>query len=184
MAIKLRDGSVQTKYYPHPLEKIQVDAGVTNTDGTTKNTSVLIKPFAFEFEGQPFAVTADLKTWMTLNTISAQKARSISAGSTRCFHKRNGDKRPGKTDLSLKGLQSDATAQRYSRLSNSGTAEVKDLEMRSQYFLPFKIAGGLFRFKDDKMWFDQFKAAYGKSTFTLNGYLSNVINYALKKMNR
>ena len=36
VAIKLRDGSVQTKYYPHPLEKIQVDAGVTNTDGTTK----------------------------------------------------------------------------------------------------------------------------------------------------
>ena len=31
------------------------------------------------------------------------------------------------------------------------------------------------------MWFDQFKAAYGKSTFTLNGYLSNVINYALKE---
>ena len=94
---------------------------------------MLIKPFAFEFEGQPFAVTADLKNLDDLKYDISSKARSISAGSTRCFHKRNGDKRPGKTDLSLKGLQSDATAQRYSRLSNSGTAEVKDLEMRSQY---------------------------------------------------
>jgi len=183
VAIKLRDGSVQTKYYPHPLEKIQVDAGVTNTDGTTKNTSVLIKPFAFEFEGQPFAVTADLKNLDDLKYDISSKG-TIDIGRIYQVFSQKGTEISGlvKTDLSLKGLQSDATAQRYSRLSNSGTAEVKDLEMRSQYFpLPFKIAGGLFRFKDDKMWFDQFKAAYGKSTFTLNGYLSNVINYALKE---
>lgn len=29
------------------------------------------------------------------------------------------------------------------------------------------------------MWFRQFKASYGQSDFTMNGYLQNVIDYAL-----
>ncbi len=27
------------------------------------------------------------------------------------------------------------------------------------------------------MWFDAFQALYGSSSFTLNGYMNNVINY-------
>ena len=46
--------------------------------------------------------------------------------------------------------------------------------------MPFIIRTGLFRFVNDKMYFDEFKANYGKTDITLNGYLSNVINYALE----
>jgi AsmA protein len=46
--------------------------------------------------------------------------------------------------------------------------------------MPFIIKTGLFRFANDKMYFDEFKANYGKTDITLNGYLSNVINYALQ----
>jgi len=48
------------------------------------------------------------------------------------------------------------------------------------YPQPFYISTGVFRFEQDKMWFDAFKASYGKTNLSLKGYLSNVINYALK----
>jgi len=41
------------------------------------------------------------------------------------------------------------------------------------------IRSGEFRFENDKVWFDRFDAHYGQSDITLNGYLSNVVNYLL-----
>ncbi len=59
--IKMENGFIQTSYYPHPVEKISVNASMLNTDGTLKGSVFELKPFSFEFEGQPFLLTADLK---------------------------------------------------------------------------------------------------------------------------
>jgi AsmA protein len=70
----------------------------------------------------------------------------------------------------------------YGKLDNSGTLQVKNLILHSDSFpKPFIIHSGLFHFEQDKMVFNQFKAQYGQSDFTLNGSLSNVINYALQQ---
>ncbi|HVW62093.1 MAG TPA: AsmA-like C-terminal region-containing protein, partial [Puia sp.] len=81
-------------------------------------------------------------------------------------------------NLSLKGRQSDAQAGHYDRLYNSGTLKVKDLLVSSELFpMPFQIKKGLFRFDQDKMWFDAFDFRYGKTTASLNGWLSNIFGY-------
>ncbi|HXL54661.1 MAG TPA: AsmA family protein, partial [Chitinophagaceae bacterium] len=64
--IKLHNGSLQTKYYPHSVNKIQVNALVTNTDGTMKELKIDIQPVSFEFEGQSFQLKADLKNFDNL----------------------------------------------------------------------------------------------------------------------
>src|SRR5262249_39651469 len=82
------------------------------------------------------------------------------------------------TQLSLRGRQSDATAGHYDRLFNEGSLKVKDLQVRSELFpLPFLIRTGDFHFHQDKMWFDAFDGSYGKTRFTLNGWLSDVFGY-------
>ena len=59
--------------------------------------------------------------------------------------------------------------------------KVKDLTLVSDLFpKPFEIKDGAFHFDQDKMMFDKFNAVYGSSDFMLNGYLNNVLNYALK----
>ncbi len=56
--------------------------------------------------------------------------------------------------------------------------KVKDLVISTELFpQPFHISRGSFRFDQDKMWFDAFNASYGKTSLTLNGWLSNVIGY-------
>ena len=44
---------------------------------------------------------------------------------------------------------------------------------------PFIIREGLFKFHQDKMNFDDFKATYGESDFAMNGALQNVIEFVL-----
>jgi len=180
--ISLQNGFIQTKYYPHPVKNISVDASILNNNGTLKDTRFELKPVAFEFEGQPFTLKASLKNFDDLKYDIASKG-TIDVGKIYQVFSQKGLNVKGliKTNLVLQGLQSDATAGRYNRLHNSGTAELKDITLHSDYFpKPFIIKTGLFHFQNDKMYFDAFKANYGKTDIILNGYLSNVINYALE----
>ncbi|XZF14628.1 AsmA family protein [Chitinophagaceae bacterium MMS25-I14] len=181
--LDLKDGSVQTKYYPHPIEQIQVSAQLVNTSGNMKSMKVNITPVSFLFEGQPFMIKADLQNFDNLKYDIASKG-TIDIGKIYQVFSQKGTNVKGliQTNLSLRGLQSDATAGRYNRLFNSGTMKLQDVDLVSEDFpKPLTIRSGDFHFQQDKMWFDQFKATYGSSHFTLNGYMSNVINYAMQK---
>lgn len=180
--ISLQNGSLQTKYYPHPIEKIQVIANVLSTNGSLKDLAINIQPVSFEFEGQPFQVRADFKDFDNLNYNIASNGVIDIGKIYKVFAVKGYDvKGYLETNLFLRGLQSDATAGRYNKLFNSGTVKVKEVTVSTDLFpKPFLINTGVFRFNQDKMWFDEFSANYGGSDFSLNGYLSNVINYALK----
>lgn len=181
--LTMNNGTVQTKYYPHPLEKINIDATVTNTTGTMRSLAVDLKPVSFEFEGQPFVLKADLNNFDNLRYDIASNG-VIDLGRIYQVFAIKGYDLKGfiKTNLLLRGTQNDATSGRYNKLNNSGTLTLKNIALVSDLFpLPFLINNGVFRFDQDKMWFDQFNASYGKSLINLNGYLSNVIGYAIQK---
>lgn len=181
--LKLDNGTIRTKYYPHPLENIQVAAHVTSKGGTTKDLDVNITPISFLFEGQPFTLKADLQNFNNLRYNIASKG-TLDLGRIAKLFDLKDYTITGLVDtrLSLRGLQSDATQGHYDRLFNEGSLKVRDLQVSSELFpLPFNIRNGLFRFKQDKMWFDTFDASYGKSRFTLNGWLSDVIGYMSDK---
>ena len=180
--ISLQNGSVQTKYYPHSIQNIQVNTQITNTNGALSGLAVHIKPVSFVFEDQPFALKADLKNFDNLEykitsngTLDIGKIYQVFAVKD---YNVNGII---KTNLSLKGKQSDAIAGNYAKLDNSGTLRVRDIALTSDLFpKPFLIEDGSFSFNQDKMQFDAFKATYGNSIIVINGALSNVIDYATK----
>lgn len=180
--LELKNGYIQTKYYPHPLQDIQVSADIRNNTGNLKGLKVNIKPVSFKFEGQPFLLKADLRNFDDLDYRIASRGRLDIGKIYKVFALQGYDVKGFiSTNFSLKGKQSDATAGRYDRLANSGTMKVKDIALRSELFpKPFMIKTGAFSFNQDKMKFDQFTADYGKSVIVLNGALSNVINYAVK----
>lgn len=179
---KMVDGFIQTKYYPHPIEKIAVDATIACTGTSTKDVRVEIKPIGFVFEGQPFTVKADMKNLENVKYNIVSKG-TMDIGKIYQVFSRKGIEVSGfvKTDLELRGLQSDALAGLYQKLYNAGTLSVKDILVKSDYYPhPFLIKTGVFRFKDDKIWFESFKGSYLESDYELSGYLNNTFNYALK----
>ncbi len=181
--LQLTNGRIKTKYYPRPLEDIQVNATVTNTDGSIKDMNVSVTPFAFQFEGEPFTVKANLKDFDNL-LYDIQSRGTLNVGKISKVFGLKDYQVTGSiaTNLSLRGRESDATSGHYERLSNEGTMKMEELRVSSELFpLPFYIHTGLFRFNQDKMWFDTFKATYGKTNFTLDGWLTDVIGYMTKK---
>jgi AsmA protein len=181
--INLKDGFAQTKYYPHPLEKIEMTAEVTNHTGTMKDLVVNLKPLAFEFEGKPFTVTAALDNFDDLR-YDVQSKGVIDLGKVYKVFSQEGMSLDGylETDLSLKGKQSDAVSGRMETLHNHGTLKLRDIAMVSEDFpKPFIIKTGDFRFDQDKIWFENFLATYGASDFRLKGSLKNTISYILSQ---
>jgi AsmA protein len=180
--INLQNASIKTKYYPHPIQKIQIDTRITNNSGSLDGLKVLIKPISFEFEGEPFTIKAKLSNFNNLEyNIAAQGV--INLGKIYQVFAIKGYNVAGSiaANLSLKGKQSDAVAGRYDQLANSGTFKVNNISLTSDLFpKPFIINKGVFSFNQDKMQFDTFVANYGTSQIVLNGALSNVIDYAIK----
>ncbi|WP_448698675.1 AsmA family protein [Mucilaginibacter sp. AW1-3] len=181
-SIALQNGSIQTKYYPHPIQNIQVSTNITNSTGSLKGMRVDIKPISFTFEGKPFFFKADLKDFSNVNYHIVSHGILDIGKIYQVFAVKGYDvKGTIQANVSLKGNQQDAVAGNYSQLNNSGTLKVKNIAITSQLFpLPFFINEGSFSFNQDKMLFDAFKATYGRSVIYLNGSLSNVIDYTVR----
>lgn len=177
--LKLENALLRTKYYPAPIQKIQVDATVANKEGTFRDLVVDIQPISFEFEGKPFLVKADLRNLENLHYDIVSKGEIDLGRIYKVFAQQGLDvKGTIETDLSLKGNEADALAQRFSRLNNSGTLKVNNIVVSTDlYPQPFFIDRGWFRFQQDQMKFEAFNARYGSSVIAMNGSLFNVFRY-------
>ncbi|QHS58464.1 AsmA family protein [Chitinophaga agri] len=181
--LSMHNGSLQTKYYKHPIEKINVNAVLTDAAGSLQALKVDIKPVSFQFEGQPFTLKAALENFDNL-CYNILASGVIDLGRIYKVLGKEGYDVQGliKTELSLQGTQADAMSGQYANLNNRGSLTVRDVTVTAPHFpLPFHIENGVFRFEEDKMWFDQFDLRYGKSDIHLNGHLYNLIGYATQK---
>ncbi|MDP4280600.1 MAG: AsmA-like C-terminal region-containing protein [Bacteroidota bacterium] len=179
--IGLQNGSVLTKYYPHPVEDIQASAILINQTGKLADTKINLDPLSFRFEGNPFEIHANLSNPENLDYAVTANG-SIDVASIYKVFSREGMDLKGfiAADLNLKGRQSDAMAGRYEKLHNTGKLVLRDIAFTSEFLpKPFVVKSGIFRFENDKIWFDKFVSRYGNSDLTMNGHLFNVLNYLL-----
>ncbi|NML56999.1 AsmA-like C-terminal region-containing protein [Chryseobacterium cheonjiense] len=181
--LNLKNGWLKTKYYPNPIQNINIVANIINTDGTFKSLGVKLNPFKFDFEDNPVFVNADLQNFEDV-LYKVRAKGTLNVGRIyRVFAKKGFDVSGFiMADLSLNGRQSYATTGQYSKLDNKGNLILKNIKATTE-FLPksFFIKEGNFRFENEKMWFSKFLATYGKSDFALNGYLLNTINYFIER---
>lgn len=181
--INLKDGFLKTKYYPNPITNIGIVSTISNPKGTFEDLKVVLQPAQFTFEGNPVFVKANLSNFDNLIYDITAKG-TLDIGKIYQVFSQKGLDVNGfiKADLALKGKQSDAEKGNYSKLKNSGTLEIRNIKLASEY-LPksFLIKQGIFKFNNDKMRFNTFLASYGQSDFKLNGYLQNVFNFMASK---
>ncbi len=180
-AIQLDNASIKTSYYPHPIENLHLTANASDANGSLKDLQLNIQPSSFMFEGKAFTIEAVLKNFDDINYNIKAKGE-LDLGRISLVFAQKGTNVTGyvKADLSLKGRQSDAMNGRYNSLNNQGVLELREIRAEHENFpQAFIIKQGVFKFNQDKVWFTNFKAAYGQSDFTMSGYLQNIIEYAL-----
>ncbi len=181
--LSLKDGAVQTKYYPHPVEKIEVAAIITNQTGKLADTKIKVDHGSFFFLGNPFEIRGEISDPENVNYDIVSIGTIDLASIYRLFSRKGIDLNGSvSTDLHLKGRQSDAMAGRLDKLKNSGKLVLRNIAFQSEYLpKPWVVKSGVFRFDNDNIWFEKFDSRYGASDIMLNGHLSNVVNYFLSE---
>lgn len=180
--ISLKNGWLKTKYYPNPITNITFVANVTNELGTFEGLQVAVTPASFVFEGNPVYINAKVADYEDV-AYDARIKGELNVGKIYQVFATKGLDITGyaKADLTLQGKESYATSGQYDKLNNKGTIVLKNIKTTSELFpKAFFIREGIFRFANEKMFFDKFSANYGKSDFAMNGYLLNTINYFIE----
>lgn len=179
--VNLQNGWFKTKYYPNPITGITFVASVINELGTFEGLRVAVTPASFMFEGNPVYVKASVANLEDL-AYNATIKGALNVGRIYQVFAYKGLDVTGyaKADLSLQGRESYATKGQYDKLNNKGTILLKNIKTTSELFpKAFFIREGLFKFDNEKLFFEKFRANYGKSDFALNGHLLNTINFFL-----
>ncbi|WNM19962.1 AsmA family protein [Flavobacterium capsici] len=177
----LKNGYIKTDYYPNPITNINVTANILDQKGNLDDLKIDITPASFEFEGKPIYVHAKLQNFNNI-AYDIKAKGELNIGKIYKVFSQKGLDLEGivNADVTFKGTQNDAVSGNYSKLQNSGTLSLQNINTTTEYLpKPFIIREGLFKFNQDKMNFDNFKATYGESDFVMNGALQNVIEFVL-----
>lgn len=180
--LQLKNGRIQTPYYPNPIGQLNINATVDCKSGNYRDLAIQIKPVSFVFEEKPFALSAVLQNPDNLRYDITAKG-TLDLGKIYKVFAVTGYDLTGllQANLDLHGTQADAQAGRYQKLRNSGTLRVQNLELRSQdYPYPFFVPDGTLRFEQDKAWLKNAVFRYRQNVFTLNGYAENFIGHSLQ----
>lgn len=176
-------GSFKSVDHPVAVTAIALDAAASHTGNQLRNQQVVIHTASFEIEGNKAGLRATLKNFRNPyydvhfnGALDLAKLHAVAAGLVPPMQ--------GEVtgNLHFRGRYSDAVDGQYTRLYNEGVLQVKNFSAQTETLaLPLEIPGGVFRFRDDKMWFDRFILSYGKTVVNMNGYMQNVPAYFLTK---
>ncbi|TZF86391.1 hypothetical protein FW774_04920 (plasmid) [Pedobacter sp. BS3] len=181
--LALKNGHFKTDAYPIPLNNIDLLTRVTSSKGSYKDLRIEILPVSFKVSQEPFLLKANLEDFNNLRYDIKSKGSVDLAKLYKIFGVSGYDLAGKiKTNLALKGRQSDAASGQYQKLDNKGMLEIKDMAVSSDLFpQAFLIRSGRFVFYREKMLFKSFTAQYGKTAFNMDGQLSNMLNYLTRE---
>jgi len=180
--LSITNGYIKSLTYPIPLENISIITQVSSSKGSFKDLKVDVLPITFSIANKPFELKANLQNFDNLNYKIISKG-DIDLGAIYKIFAIDGYDVNGfiRANLNLQGLQSDAVAGNFSKLKNFGSLEIDNIKINTDLFpKDFFINTGRFAFFREKVLFKTFNGTYGASKFTVNGHLSNVINYIMK----
>jgi AsmA protein len=177
----LKDGLIQTKYYPTPIRNIQVEVEASDDKGSLSDLKVEIKPISFELAGLPFFIKANFENFDDIHYNLISKGKLDIGTLYKVFHV-DGYNVNGTldTDFFMKGKASDIINGKYNQVESNGKLEVNDIYLTAEVLpKPLHLYHGVFTFDREKMRFNNFKAKYASADLELNGYFLNMLNWML-----
>ena len=146
---------------PAGVDQININVNVQNPGGNIDLTTVDINPFSFRLAGNPFSLTAYVKTpvsdpdFMELNgTIDA--------------------------DMQMSGRLSSIEKEQYDRILAAGTIGLTDMKLKMQDMPDVEIKKSLFTFTPKYLQLSETTVNIGKNDITADSRFENYIGYALK----
>jgi hypothetical protein len=182
--LDVANGFFQYPDLPSPVKNINVSVKVDNPDGVTDHTVVDIPRGHIEMENEPFDFRLLMKNPVSDMWVdAAAKGRLDLSKITRMVKLDQGTLIKGllNADVSVKGFVDAVQKQQFDKFSAAGTIALNGFSyVAKDYPDGVSLEKLLMTFTPKNVTINEAAGSYLKSNFQANGYVNNLIAYALK----
>ena len=180
----VNEGIFQYPDLPKSINKITIDAQLTHPDNTNLDALVIkVGKFYFNFGDNPVESGWLFTTPMTDLNIDGFFKGKVNLSTLKDIVPVENAELKGIIDanITMKGKMSDIEKERYDLFKAAGYLSMKDFWFKSNDVPQgIEINETTMNFSPEKIDLKSFSAKMGESDFTLNGQLSNYINYVFR----
>lgn len=182
--LDVQDGFFQYPDLPAPVKNINIALNVDNPDGVTDHTVVNISKAHLEMENEPFDFRMLMKTPVSDMWVdAAAKGKLDLSKVSRMVKLEEGTSLAGllNADISVKGFVEAVQKQQFDKFSAAGTLALNGFRYAAKdYPDGVSLSRLLLTFNPKTVTLNEAAGEYLKTNFEANGYLNNLLAYALK----
>lgn len=167
---------------PAGVDQININASVQNSGGSLDLTTVDINPFSFRLAGNPFSLTAHVKTPVSDPDFKAEAKGVLNLGMIKQVYPL-GDMELNGTidaDMQMSGRLSYVEKEQYDQIQASGTIGLTDMKLKMKDMPDVDIRKSLFTFTPKYLQLSETTVNIGKNDLTADSRFENYIGYLLK----
>ncbi|MFN6945982.1 MAG: outer membrane integrity protein, partial [Cytophagaceae bacterium] len=177
--MSMKDGFVKTEDVPEPMEALNFNASVKNTDGSLESTVFNLENFSMRFQNEPFEAKALIENMDNPKYDVSLKGILDFAKLTKIYPLEDMTLAgKAKVDMRTKGVMSDIDAGRYDKTSTNGSMTLTNFHYESPDMPQgMKLTNAVFALDPLKMEIKKMDGYLGKSDISVTGFFSNYMGY-------
>lgn len=167
---------------PAGVDAINVVANVKNPGGTADATTVMVNPLSFVLAGNPFSVTANVKTPISDLNFNAAAKGKLDLGKIKDVYPLEGMNLNGlvDADMSVAGAMSMIDKGEYDRVKASGNIHLSNMLLEMEGIPDVNIEKSTFSFEPRYLQLSQTKIGIGENDITLDSRFENYLGFVFK----
>ena len=167
---------------PAGVDGINVVANVKNPGGNADATTIVVNPFNFVLAGNPFSLTANVKTPISDLDFNVAAKGKLDLGKIKDVYPIEGMNLNGlvNADMSVAGRMSMIDKGEYDRVKASGNVKLNDMQLELEDLPKVDIKQSTFSFEPRYLQLSQTKVNIGDNDITLDSRFENYLGFVFK----
>ena len=181
-ALKVADGNFRYPALPAGVDNIQIIATASNPGGDIDLTVVDVERFSLSMLGNPFALTAKVKTPISDPDFAATAKGTLNLGKVKDVYPLEGITLNGtlKADMGLAGRLSYVEKEQYDRFNANGTLHLQNMQVALDGIPEVAIEQSTLTFTPRYLNLSETRALIGKNDIVTDCRFENYMAFALK----
>lgn len=167
---------------PAGVDNINIAASVKNPGGSIDATTIKVNPFNLTLAGNPFSMTADVKTPVSDLDFSVTAKGKLDLGKIKDVYPIEDMQLNGlvDADMSLNGRMSYIQKELYDRMQASGNINLSNMKLQMEAIPEVDIKKSTFSFTPRYLKLSETTVNIGDNDLTFDSQFENYIGFALK----
>lgn len=182
VALNVKNAMFRYPSLPAGVDAINIAAVVKNPGGSVDATTISVNPFNFTLAGNPFSMTADVKTPISDPDFKASAKGKIDLGKIKDVYPLEDMNLNGvvNADMSLAGRLSYIEKEQSDKVEAQGSINLSNMKLQMESMPDVDIARSTFSFSPRYVELSQTTVNIGDNDLTLDSRFENYLGYLLK----